>query len=181
MKIHNWDYNILNQKYDKLLNCDVKNQLIHHSIQHFENINTHSQSKIDHLSLQCDSNKMKILCLSLIKNEYDAMINNPEYSYYNSLPTIFIMLRIEQNTIQSINNLINLQNFFNPVNCVNDIIELIACTESFKTELTNIQNTILELEQSINANNQTINNFKNYLLIYYKLTNLPDNTQSIYK
>ena len=111
MKIHNWDYNILNQKYDKLLNCDVKNQLIHHSIQHFENINTHSQSKIDHLSPQCDSNKMKILCLSLIKNEYDAMINNPEYSYYNSLPTIFIMLRIEQNTIQSINNLINLQNF----------------------------------------------------------------------
>ena len=49
-------------------------------------ISIHSQSKIDHLSPQCDSNKMKILCLSLIKNEYDAMINNPEYSYYNSLP-----------------------------------------------------------------------------------------------
>jgi len=164
MEMHQWNPSLFsNPQIINKLSHDVKNQLINYSIIHYHKINTDIQSKIDNFTEQCDSDKIKILCLSLIKNEYEAMINNPDYTHPQNLPTIFIMLRIEYDTVERINDLINLQKFFDPVNSIDDIIELLSYESSYKEELLNNQNKIQQLEQLINTNNQTINNFKKFI------------------
>ena len=164
MEIHQWNPSLFsNPQIINKLPHDVKNQLINCSIIHYHKINTDIQSKIDNLTEQCNSDKMKILCLTLIKKEYEAMINNPDYTHPQNLPTIFIMLRIEYDTIERINELINFQTFFNPVNSTDDIIELLNYDSTYKEELLNNQNKIQQLEQMINTNKQTINNFQKFI------------------